>query len=592
MNFSELSVGKKSSIIISVLGLSVLLFSLVGMVIYLNFLEKREYTNIKERMHTYLEKELDLKRSVSISNAVGLASNKTIIKALETNDRKMAADTLKGINKEYKEKTPFKNIKVHLHTKDVKSFVRGWSDKHGDDLKSFRHTINKVKATKKPITAIEVGRAGMTLRSVVPITNDNGEYVGSLEFIQGLNSIEKSLKKDGVEFLFLMRKDLTSDVKLLQERASVGNYFLDLKDYDKEFLAGAKNINFADLEKDGYEIKGDYYFTKFPVEDFNGQEIGVYIMGQHIDLVNKHIQQSKYLIYMFLGLTALLIALVIVAVLITNHYMMVKPTIHSVEEILEASSQINSASLEIASSSTQLAEDSTEQSDSVDSVNQTIGFTAMENQKNSENAKTAASLANETNDSAQDGNKKINSLMESMTKITNASEEIHKIVKTIDEIAFQTNLLALNAAVEAARAGEHGLGFAVVADEVKALAHRSASAAHETTEIIEEAIDLIKNGNKIAIESKDAFDAILKNAEETSVIINEIADSINHQSTKMNEISTSMNAIDDSTQSNAAISEQLAASSEELSAQTVALNDSIVRVGRLVGYEANSSGNN
>ena len=177
-------------------------------------------------------------------------------------------------------------------------------------------------------------------------------------------------------------------------------------------------------------------------------------------------------------------------------------------------------------------------------------------------------------------------LMASMTEITNASEQIAKIIKTIDEIAFQTNLLALNAAVEAARAGEHGLGFAVVADEVKNLAGRSADAAKETAGIIEEAIEQIRTGNAIAKQTDQAFANILDKAKKTSDIIGEITTSIQEQSEGMAQVATAMGQIDQVTQQNAANSEEAAAAAEELSAQAESMVQSIRHV---VGYDADEA---
>ncbi|MDR3347236.1 MAG: methyl-accepting chemotaxis protein [Helicobacteraceae bacterium] len=257
--------------------------------------------------------------------------------------------------------------------------------------------------------------------------------------------------------------------------------------------------------------------------------------------------------------------------------------VSGVETISEANAQVLSASNQISASAISLAEGASTQASSVEQVSATIEQSTAVNTQNSENAHEASVLAQGANSAASKGDGKIKQLMVSMTEITDASEQIAKIIKAIDEIAFQTNLLALNAAVEAARAGEHGLGFAVVADEVKNLAGRSANAAKETSGIIEKAIGKIKEGNQIAKETNEAFAEILDKAKKTSDLIGEIAASVKEQSEGMNQISTAMGQIDSITQQNAATSEEAAAASEQMSAQANAMMESVAELGKIVG---------
>ena len=162
----------------------------------LNKIENDVYTAKKTALDIYIDNQLRSKYNIGLTNAINISSNYYVISALENNDRALAEKGLNKLIKIYKENTPYKNIKVHIHTADVKSFLRQWKpNKHGDDLSSFRHTIVKVKKTKKPLAAIEVGRAGMVIRGISPIIKD-GSYLGSVEFIQGFNSIIKAAKKD------------------------------------------------------------------------------------------------------------------------------------------------------------------------------------------------------------------------------------------------------------------------------------------------------------------------------------------------------------------------------------------------------------
>ena len=270
--------------------------------------------------------------------------------------------------------------------------------------------------------------------------------------------------------------------------------------------------------------------------------------------------------------------------------MISNPLLKAVNTISEANAEVINASDQIAASSTSLAEGSSEQASSVEEVSATLEeSTALINQ-NSDNAREASLLAQDANDAASIGNEKVQALTVSMTNISESSEKISKIIKTIDEIAFQTNLLALNAAVEAARAGEHGLGFAVVAEEVKNLAGRSALAAKETAEIIESSIEQVKAGNVITEQTNEAFSGILGHIKKTSDLISEISVSAKEQSEGMAQISSAMAQVDQVTQHNASTSEEAAAAAEELNAQANAMLDTVAEVGRMVGVNINTLG--
>ena len=170
-----------------------------------------------------------------------------------------------------------------------------------------------------------------------------------------------------------------------------------------------------------------------------------------------------------------------------------------------------------------------------------------------------------------------------MDAIKVSSDDIAKIIKTIDEIAFQTNILALNAAVEAARAGEAGMGFAVVADEVRNLAQRSAEAAKETAVKIEGAIAKTGQGVLISGKVKQALTNIATKIHQVDELAAEVATASSEQAKGIGQISTAITEMDKITQANAANSEESAASAQELNAQAEIMQKSVVELLKLVG---------
>jgi methyl-accepting chemotaxis protein len=286
---------------------------------------------------------------------------------------------------------------------------------------------------------------------------------------------------------------------------------------------------------------------------------------------------------MIFGVVVGLIISIILAFLLIRS--IVKVVVDSVKSLSEGTAQVVSASEQISSASVSLAEGASSQASSVEEVSATIEQATASNNQNADNSREANLLAQHSNDAARIGNQQVGDLMSAMEKITDSSQKIAKIIKTIDEIAFQTNLLALNAAVEAARAGEHGLGFAVVAEEVKNLAERSAGAAKEITGIIEASIDQVKMGTEVANRTKESFTEILTSIKKTSDLIGEIAISAKEQAEGMNQIATAMGSVDQITQQNASASEETAAAAEELNAQALSMLESVAEIAALAGYD-------
>lgn len=240
----------------------------------------------------------------------------------------------------------------------------------------------------------------------------------------------------------------------------------------------------------------------------------------------------------------------------------------AMSQILMSTNQLFQAAQQISDSSQNLASGASEQSAAVEELSASITEVAASAHHNVQLANKASDLGETIMDSAEKSNRQMEQMLTAVKSITDASNDIYKVIKVIEDIAFQTNILALNASVEAARAGEHGKGFAIVANEVRTLANRSAEAAKNSGALITNSIEKAQLGRQIANKTAESLTEIVQGIHESSKIISEIAQSNGTLDNAINQITKGMDQVAQVVQRNSATAEETAACSVEVNGQT------------------------
>ncbi|WP_029910001.1 methyl-accepting chemotaxis protein [Pelobacter seleniigenes] len=246
-------------------------------------------------------------------------------------------------------------------------------------------------------------------------------------------------------------------------------------------------------------------------------------------------------------------------------------------DVAQVSQRIDVGSRQVSDTSQQMSQGASQSAASLEEIGSSMNQIGGQTQQSAENAGLAKELANGAQSAATTGSERMAEMISAMGEINAAGQNINKIIKVIDEIAFQTNLLALNAAVEAARAGQHGKGFAVVAEEVRNLAARSAKAAEETAQLIEGSVEKAANGTRIAEQTSAALDEIVASITRVTDLVTEIAAASNEQAEGISQINQGLGQIDQAVQHSTATAEESAAAAQELADLSAQLKDLLSR---------------
>lgn len=273
-------------------------------------------------------------------------------------------------------------------------------------------------------------------------------------------------------------------------------------------------------------------------------------------------------------------------------WLVAKDIDESVKKVLshlsETSKDLNSISSELTQTGHKLAEGSSEQAASIQETSSTLEESSSMVHQTTQNTKEAEVLAKQTKEAADKGNSEMQVMLDSMKELKTSSDEISKIIKVIDEIAFQTNILSLNAAVEAARAGDAGKGFAVVAEEVRNLAQRSAQAAKDTTVIIESNISLSEKCLKITEQVDSSLVEIMTDSHKVSELLEEISTASQEQEIGIVQINQAISQMERVLQANATTAQESAKSSDALSSFSDTIKAIMKELGNLIEGNKNS----
>ena len=537
---------------------------------------EKQVLNDKAKQFELLSGEkLNTKFQISITNSIEIAQNKFVIDGLKSNDKGALKAELKNLTQSIKDSSDYKNVQIHVHTADIKSFIRSWNDKSGDDLSSFRHMIHTVKNDKKAVYGIEVGKTGLAIRGIAPIYNDeNKEYIGSVEFIQSFESIVKSMKAQmDASVLIAMDTSLLEIASGLKEAPRILNnkFVLAQKEENMDKTLAAELAKMEEKGDSVYFNTENYFVTSITLSDYKNNPVGKIFIAAPNKQIYEAIKmaESGMILQISVAIVAIILTIIILMTIIKIYLirpidelantvklsigegdLTTKVPVFGKDEIGTTANEFNdlvekfrniislakSSSGENASIANQLSSTSRIVGTSVENTSKTLDSTFKMSSELKEEIKNSIQNVTQMSEDIQNSSKKLiearknivffsksisdasiqeTDLAQRMKALSQEAIQIKDVLNVISDIADQTNLLALNAAIEAARAGEHGRGFAVVADEVRNLAEGTQKSLDQINITVNTIVQSISTATASMEENSKNISALMQVASKT-----------------------------------------------------------------------------
>jgi methyl-accepting chemotaxis protein len=455
-----------------------------------------------------------------------------------------------------------------------KVVARGHADKIGDEILG-QENVRRALAGEIWTTMEKGTAADLALRTGSPVRKD-GKIIGTVTAGYDLTKdhifVDQMKEHYGTECTIFAGDTRVSTTLIRQGNRAIGTRMDNPKVLEAVLQKGAVFV-------DQNLILGQRYDTVYwPLTNGAGAKMGMLFIGR----------SRAYYDAMVFGVVKWAVAALLLAWIAVGAWvgMTARSTgqhlQHVITTVNNGADEVSDTTRRLSVSSAALAEGASHQASSIEETSASLEEIASMTRQNASHAHRAAQLAAQTRAAADTGAADMQRMAQAVDAIRASGEDIAKIIKTIDEIAFQTNILALNAAVEAARAGESGLGFAVVADEVRSLARRSADAARETTTRIQAAVARTSQGVAISTQVSTALQQIVVAARQVDTLVGEMAGASAQQSTGLDQINTAMAQMDSVIKENNAHAEDTSTAATRLASQADQLKSALFELEEMV----------